>query len=166
MELRYSQLAKSNATISRSLPGFRMTRLSPLCLELGDFEARLSFELTQELEIRVIGEVSGSLSMACLRCTDPVSSLVSAPIDLIVFETEDELEGWVSGGKSVLEETVVVSGPVLEALDLVEDELILHLPRVICSNCKSDNDENYVYSAGPEPEKTHPFSKLSDWGSH
>ena len=61
---------------------------------------------------------------------------------------------------------MVVSGPVLEVLDLVEDELILHLPRVICSHCKSDNDENYVYSAGPESEKTNPFSKLSELGSH
>ena len=165
MELRYSQLAKSNAKITRLVAGYRMTRLSSLCLGLGDFEARLSFELTQELETRVIGEVSGTLSMACLRCSDLVSSLVSAPIDLIVFETEEEVEGWVSGGKSVVEESVVVSGPVLEVLDLVEDELILHLPRLICLNCKSDNEENYVYSAGPEPEKAHPFSKLSDWGS-
>ena len=166
MELRYSQLAKSNATINRTLPGSRMARLSSLCLGLDEFEARLTFELTPDSEIRVIGEVSGTLSMACLRCSDLVSSLVSAPIDLIVFETEEEVEGWVSGGKSVVEESVVVSGPVLEVLDLVEDELILHLPRLICLNCKSDNEENYVYSAGPEPEKAHPFSKLSDWSSH
>ncbi len=166
MELRYSQLAKSNATINRTLPGSRMVRLSSLCLGLGDFEARLTFEMTLESEIRVRGEVSGSLNMACLRCNDSVNSIFAVPIDLIVFETEKDVEDWISNGKSVVEENVVVSGPVLEVLDLVEDELILHLPRVICSHCKSDNDENYVYSAGPEPEKTNPFSKLSEWGSH
>ena len=166
MELRYSQLAKSNATINRTLPGSRMARLSSLCLGLGEFEARLTFEFTPDSEIRVIGEVSGSLNMACLRCNDSVNNSLVAPIDLIVFETEKDVENWVLKGKSVIEENVVVSGPMLEVLDLVEDELILHLPRVICSHCKSDNGENYVYSAGPESEKAHPFSKLSEWGSH
>lgn len=165
MERRYSQLAKSNAKITRVLAGSRMKRLLPLCLEVNEFEAQLSFELTEESEIRVTGEISGSLSLACLRCDESVNSLVSAPVDVIVFESEEEVEKWIAGGKSIVEIDVVVSGPVLEVLDLVEDQLILHLPRVICSHCKSDNGKNYVYSAGPESEKTHPFSKLSEWDS-
>ena len=38
----------------------------------------------------------------------------------------------------------MVSGPSLNLMDLVEDELILGLLRVIRSQCKSDNGENYV----------------------
>ena len=165
MELRYSQLAKSNATISRNLSGTRLKRLLPLCQEVHDFEVQLSFELTQDSEVLVSGQVSGTLSTGCLRCNESVLSSVCLPIDLFVFETEEQVESWISKGQSTLEREVVVSGPVLELLDLVEDELILRLPQVVCSVCNSDNKENYVYSAGPEPEKASPFSELSEWVS-
>ena len=56
----------------------------------------------------------------------------------------------------------VVSGPSLNLMDLVEDELILGLPRAICSQCKSDNGENYVYSSGPKVVNKSPFAGLSD----
>ena len=56
----------------------------------------------------------------------------------------------------------MVSGPSLNLMDLVEDELILGLPRAICSQCKSDNDDNYVYSSGPKVVKQSPFAGLSD----
>ena len=87
MELRYSQLAKSNATISRNLAGKTLKRLLPLCQEVHDFQVQLSFELTQDSEVLVSGQVSGTLSTGCLRCNESVLSSMRLPIDLFVFET-------------------------------------------------------------------------------
>ena len=79
-----------------------------------------------------------------------------------MFESEDCLQTWLDQENDSVNKEVVVSGPSLNLMDLVEDELILGLPRAICSKCKSDNDDNYVYSSGSKVSNASPFAGLSD----
>tara|TARA_B100000579_G_scaffold1401_1_gene1112 strand:- start:60 stop:575 length:516 start_codon:yes stop_codon:yes gene_type:complete len=157
----YRQLARTGAEIQRVLDGEKLERLASLCAEIGQFDVHLVFGF-EDRQVKVVGTVEGSVTLDCSRCNLPVGCDCSLSIDLLVFESEDRLQGWLDHGNDSVSKEVVVSGPSLNLMDLVEDELILGLPRAICSQCKSDNNDNYVYSSGPKVVNKSPFSGLSD----
>ena len=119
----------------------------------------------EDKQVKVVGTIRGSVTLDCSRCNLPVDSELSVSIDALVFESEDRLQSWLDQGNDLMDKEVVVSGPSLNLIDLVEDELILGLPRAICRQCKSDNEENYVYSSGPKVVNKSPFAGLSDLSS-
>ena len=157
----YRQLARTGAEIQRVIHGEKLERLASLCSEIGQFDARLVFGF-EDGQVKVVGTVEGSVTMDCSRCNLPIVCECSLPIDVLVFDSEDRLQSWLDHRNDSVSKEVVVSGPSLDLIDLVEDELILGLPRAICSQCKSDNGDNYVYSAGPKVVKQSPFAGLSD----
>tara|TARA_E500000331_G_scaffold37524_1_gene31281 strand:- start:192 stop:707 length:516 start_codon:yes stop_codon:yes gene_type:complete len=160
----YRQLAKTGAEIQRMLDGKDMERFSSICMEVGEFDVRLLFGF-EDSQVKVVGTIKGSVTHDCSRCNLPVGSELFVSIDALVFESEDRLQVWLGQDNNLMNKEVVVSGPSLNLNDLVEDELILGLPRAICSQCKSDNEENYVYSAGPKVANKSPFAELSDLSS-
>ena len=157
----YRQLARTGAEIQRVLDGEKLERLASLCSDIGQFDVHLVFGF-EDRQVKVVGTVAGSVTLDCSRCNLPVGCECSLPIDVLVFESEDRLQSWLDHRNDSVTKEVVVSGPSLDLMDLVEDELILGLPRAICSQCKSDNGDNYVYSAGPKVVKQSPFAGLSD----
>ena len=159
--LSYRQLAKTRAEIKRVLEGKKMERFAAMCREVDEFVVQLLFEF-EDMQVRVVGTVEGLVTLECSRCNLPVGCKCSLPIDALVFESEDCLQTWLDQENDSVNKEVVVSGPSLNLMDLVEDELILGLPRAICSKCKSDNDDNYVYSSGSKVSNASPFAGLSD----
>ena len=164
--LKYSQLARAEAFVERQVKGHEMCRLSRLCVNLQDFAVGLSFGLTTEENILVDGKACGAVQLACHRCAGIVDSTISVKIDALVFESESQAQDWLADREKNIEKDVVVSGPILDIVELIEDELILQLPRVVCPDCESPTDEVYVYSAGQAEEKVSPFSDLSNWKSN
>ena len=160
----YRQLAKTGAEIQRMLDGRDMERFASICAEVEEFDVRLLFGF-EDKQVKVVGTIRGSVTLDCSRCNLPVDSELSVSIDALVFESEDRLQGWLDQDNDLVDKEVVVSGPSLNLIDLVEDELILGLPRAICPQCKSDNEENYVYSSGPKVVNKSPFAGLSDLSS-
>ena len=162
--LSYRQLAKTGAEIQRMLEGRDMKRFASMCEVVKEFDVHLLFGF-EDSQVKVVGTIKGNVTIDCLRCNLPVGRELSLSIDTLVFESEDRLQSWLDQENNATNKEVVVSGPSLNLVDLVEDELILGLPRAICLECNSDNEENYVYSACSKEENQGPFAGLSDLSS-
>ena len=160
----YRLLAKTGAKIHRVLDGNKMQRFASVCTSVRDFEVRLLFGF-EDKQVKVVGTIDGSVALACSRCNLPVVTELSVSLDALVFESEHRLQSWLEQNDNSFNKEVVVSGPSLNLVELVEDELILGLPRATCSECKSDNDDKYVYSSGPKVVTKSPFAGLSDLNS-
>ena len=160
----YRQLAKTGAEIQRMLEGRDMKRFASMCEVVKEFDVHLLFGF-EDSQVKVVGTIKGNVTIDCSRCNLPVGKELSLSIDTLVFESEDRLQGWLDQDNDLMDKEVVVSGPSLNLIDLVEDELILGLPRAICPQCKSDNGDNYVYSSGPKVLDRSPFAGLSDLSS-
>ena len=155
----YRQLASGDVYKRQVLDGGKLERLASLCSDIGQFDVHLVFGF-EDRQVKVVGTVEGSVTLDCSRCNLPVGCECSLPIDVLVFESEDRLQSWLDNRNDSVSKEVVVSGPSFNLIDLVEDELILGLPRAICSQCTSDNGDNYVYSSGPKVANKRPLAGL------
>jgi uncharacterized metal-binding protein YceD (DUF177 family) len=65
-----------------------------------------------------------------------------------IASTEEQAEYWSSGEESADLNIVVIEGPRLDIVELVEDELLLDLPGQVCVDLNCVNRPSMVYDDG------------------
>jgi DUF177 domain-containing protein len=94
----------------------------------------------QRTRVRLVGELHGTLGLACVRCLEPTQLAVSRQFDLF-FEQHDELM-YEEDEEIELDEpdmqTAFLAGTELNLADVITEQLILSLPmKPLCRNdCK------------------------------
>ena len=131
----------------------------------GDICVDLTFDMKDGQGV-VEGRMTGELSLTCQRCAETMILSVDNDIRLGLVESEQEIEGLMSGY-----EPLMISEDPLLVRDLIEDEILLLLPMI-----PSHAQGECVYIEGlkqaDEPveqgkqEKKNPFSMLSELKKH
>jgi uncharacterized protein len=102
--------------------------------------------------------IEGSLPLVCQRCLQPFELPVKQQTNLLLARAEAELEPLDNSGEA---EVVLAAAP-LDAMTLVEDEILLSLP--FAPNHAEEQCPARVpaaAAAAPAPGATSPFARLS-----
>jgi DUF177 domain-containing protein len=159
----YTDLAKSGAVVERNISASSCARLVSLVVDLGDISTQLRFNMDKDRRPQVTGAAQATVKLDCQLCTEPVPVLVEADIEGVLASSEEEARLWRNQDSTL--NIIVVSGPELDAAELVEDELLLRLPSQVCVDLACDRRP--VLSYGPadiaEPSESHrPFAGLAE----
>ena len=104
--------------------------------------------------------IEGSLPLVCQRCLQPFELPVAQQTELLLARTEEELEPLDNSGDA---EVVLAAAP-LDAMTLVEDEILLSLPFAPShaeGQCPVRPAAVADSAAATAPGRTSPFARLS-----
>ncbi len=168
-EPRYRELAQSRAHIERVLGAPQLPRLLDVCAENGERLAQdlavpvaLDFAVDDHGHITVTGNARCSAPLECHLCAEAVTCTFDAEVDAVLVKDDAQ------AGKFGITRTVVVVGDTLDVATLVEDELLLQMPREICTDMQcarrpgmcygdSETEADMVRAA----ERPNPFEVLN-----
>ena len=138
----YSDLARGAVEMRCSLEAKALQRLAEHCEIQSDAAAELSFFLDDDRPA-VAGRVALEVGLPCQWCDLTLSRRVESSFVALLAADEETAERWEHQPTSTLPSTtsavdadagisIVVSGPRLNAAQLVEDELLMALPARVC----------------------------------
>ena len=151
-------LAESGEGISGSLPASALPRLASQLQDRGStIEFWLEFGKTDQGLVRIRGEYSTQLTLACQRCLEPLHLRIANAIDLVM------VPGAVEAGKLPEEvEPLTLAEDQIHLASFIEDEVLLGLPmaprheRGQCPQWIEQEKET-------EPARNRPFAVLKDY---
>lgn len=158
----YVDLAKAGAQIVRELPVESCLRLAAQCKNVASVEVQLRFFWDEQSRVGVDGSAVAEVELECQLCIEPVRRILQASVRGILARSEIEAQVWRDAEERL--EIIVVSGPQLDILELVEDELLLHLPSQVCDDSACENRPALSYGEDDlsVPPDTHrPFAALA-----
>ena len=163
----YVDLAKARAKIERDIAPEECARLLAQSLALTAVKADLGFYWDDQGRINVAGSALATMKLTCQACSQPLALDIEAEIVGILVRSELEAQTLKNDADEL--KVVVVTGPELNEVELVEDELLLRLPSQVCvdANCERRPNMSFGPSLAVEPvdEKpanTHrPFADLA-----
>lgn len=103
--------------------------------------------------------VEGSLPVVCQRCLQAFELPVAQQTELLLARTEAELEALDMGDAEV-----VLAAAPLDALTLIEDEILLSLPFAAThaeGRCAGSLGPDAAATTTKAPSKTSPFARLA-----
>ena len=160
----YSELAKAHAVVNRELAPDACSRLRSMTMGLQAVRTVLEFAFDESERVFVRGVVEATVTLECQLCMEPMAYPMSLAVDAVLAESEGQAVAWRSDDSGV--NIIVVSSAELDPVELVEDELLLHLPTRVCqmSECERRPQLSYGPDGEKQPEETHrPFAALADW---
>jgi uncharacterized protein len=133
-----------------------LSRLAPdLHTREGALRVELHFGLDERCVYALTGRIEGELELTCQRCLEPIRIPLGIELKLGIVTSEDEAEQLPEGYEMLL----VGQDPMVLA-ELVEDEVILALPRIPRhADPKQCVIQTEVVRA---EEKANPFAVLKD----
>lgn len=140
ISLRYVDLARTGADIDREVKAASCSRLKALVRGMSDGIASLSFSMDEQGRVGVSCTSSVSAFMPCQLCGEEREVTIQAEFEALLAEDEVTAAGWKgSEVGDTVEDVILVAGPDLDVVELVEDELIMHLPTRVCMDdtCES-----------------------------
>lgn len=146
--LTYQSLGQRKALVERVVRSEQMARLEQECTELGDLQVKLYFDRDARYRVVVEGVIEASAKLPCHLCQEPVSYNLRTTFNATIASTEEQAEYWSSGEESADLNIVVIEGPRLDIVELVEDELLLDLPGQVCVDPDCGNRPAMVYDDG------------------
>ena len=146
--LTYQSLGQRKASVERVVRSEQMSRLDQECTELGDLQVKLYFDRDARFRVVVKGVIEASAKLSCHLCQEAVPYNLRTTFSATIASTEEQAEYWSSGEESSDLNIVVIEGPRLDIVELVEDELLLDLPGQACVDLKCRNRPSMVYDDG------------------
>lgn len=146
--LTYQSLGQRKALVERVVRSEQMSRLEQECTELGDVQVKLYFDRDARYRVVVEGVIEASAKLPCHLCQEPVPYNLRTTFNATIASTEEQAEYWSSGEESADLNIVVIEGPRLDIVELVEDELLLDLPGQVCVDLDCGNRPAMVYDDG------------------
>jgi uncharacterized protein len=144
------RLAETEESIAGRLAVSAMPRLKEVLRDdTGVVDFRLTFRRDEQGPVRVFGEFSTSLCLACQRCLEPVTLALAGTIDVAPVAQEGGTQGVPAGA-----EPLILSEGRIHLLGFIEDEVLLALPiapmheRGECAVC-DDSKAARERDAGP-----------------
>ena len=146
--LTYQSLGQRKALVERVVRSEQMSRLEQECTELGDLQVKLYFDRDARYRVVVEGVIEASAKLPCHLCQESVPYILRTTFNATIASTEEQAEYWSSGEESADLNIVVIEGPRLDIVELVEDELLLDLPGQVCVDLNCGNRPAMVYDDG------------------
>ena len=167
--IQVSMLSESKAWIQEGeLQADEMPRLFDILVEGGSFlQYRINLERNKK-EVTCIGNLEGTLSIACDRCGQPLNLDV---VEEFTFKMVPETNLESQNGKEILLEeedldTDFYRDDQIDWLGLLEDQAILSLP--IRNLCEEQGQRACEIPLNPpeidDPNKDNPFASLGNTG--
>jgi uncharacterized metal-binding protein YceD (DUF177 family) len=146
--LTYQSLGQRKALVERVVRSEQMSRLEQECTELGNLQVKLYFNRDARYRVVVEGVIEASAKLPCHLCQESVPYNLRTTFNATIASTEEQAEYWSSGEESADLNIVVIEGPRLDIVELVEDELLLDLPGQVCVDLNCGNRPAMVYDDG------------------
>ena len=157
----YTDLAKSGATIRREIAASDCERLTAVVDSLDSVNTELKFSFDQDQRVRVEGHAVARVKMPCQLCMSSVTLELTSTVEGMLASSEGEAQTWRLEDES--QSIIVTSGPELNELELVEDELLLRLPSQVCSDTECERRPALTYGPDVPVQDTHrPFAGLDE----
>ncbi len=119
-------MARDGTRYDASVPLVQFKRLGPmLSSTVGDVNISAVFSRRKD-HVVVTGRLLAGFPLQCQRCLDPFTLPVDAPYELVFVESEQAAAELPDS----LDPVVLDDNGNIHVLDLVEDELIFHVPLV------------------------------------
>ncbi len=136
------------------------TRLAELVVpvEGSDVRVRLKFSRDADGHALVCGDVSAQVLLRCDRCIEEVAFELTAQIDIAVVADEAEARSLIG-----THDALVLAEPRIRPAELLEDDLLLSLPRAACADFETcPRRPQLVYGDGTpaEQDRESPFKVL------
>lgn len=150
------ELGGRGATLKVRLPTSSFARLAPLLRDAsGEFAMHLHFERDDRGRCVVTGEIGGSVRLLCQGCAVEVPFELVHEMRTVLVRSDDEARELMPHN-----DVLVVAEDTMKLVDLLEDELILDLPDVVCgdfANCPRRPTTRY----GDDQPSASPFGALA-----
>ena len=156
------ELGARAASLQGRIPLSSFNRLSAL-IERGadDVRVSLAFSLDEQRRCGIDGDLQVRITTRCLGCLLSVDSDLTAAVHLVLVHTEEEAQALTA-----VADAVVVPEGAVRLADLLEDDLILSLPEIVCgdvNNCLNRPPMQFgAGQFGEVIEPASPFSGLAD----
>lgn len=167
---KYRELAKAGTIIERMIPASDLGRLAQATVAIGETRATFSFIESEQGIPEVKARVESEVSIACQWCLEPRPSELVCEYRAVLARDEAQASAWVEqrqGSNNDPESQppeVLVAGIEFDAVQLVEDELLLALPQQVCRDeaCPDRPEQEYV-APGEEIDEAlaGPFAALA-----
>lgn len=125
-----SKLFARNGSINAVLPLRQLTRLSAGIVDsdaAAAVEVALQFGHDEEGRRRLRGQLQTRVVQLCQRCLQPMDQDLHSELDLLVLDSEAELDALPDAEAQALD-VLIDEDDALDLLALIEDELLLSLP--------------------------------------
>ncbi len=155
--VRPYELGRQDAELRVRVPLANFERLTALLLSAdGELAATLRFALDEHRRCIVTGQVSGAVQLHCQGCALDMAHELRCEIRTVLVRTDDEAKALMPAS-----DVLVVEQDVLSMVELLEDELILDLPEVVCGRFDTcPHRPRLEYGAAEDVAKS-PFSGLA-----
>ena len=162
-QVDHRKLAEERAQLEGTIPVADFSRLKELLTnDSGEVRVRLKFRKGKGPRMLVLGECRAGLEVDCQTCLENMKVGVEVKIRTLLVPTLEELMGL---GQS--EDGMVCESEQVSLVDIVEDDLIVHLPMV--PRHAEGECAAVATMAGAVPETYRPFAGLAklteDWRS-
>jgi uncharacterized protein len=125
-QVDHRKLAAEKVRLEGSIPVAAFERLCGLLEDSrGEVDVRLQFRKGKKQKTFVAGTASGTVTLVCQNCLEPVVVTIKANFSTLLLDTLDELQALPQS-----EDGLVCPQANVELVDLVEDELMVSLPMV------------------------------------
>ena len=158
----YVELAKAGGKIARDVPPQSCLRLAAECKSVASVRTELQFYWDKNSRIGVTGFAQAHVELHCQLCVEPVSRQLQAAVEGVLARSEIEAQAWKEEDDKL--DIIVVSGPQLDILELIEDELLLRLPSQVCVDnaCGNRPALSYGEDQGQSADTYKPFAALAE----
>ena len=131
----YKGLAQKNSVVNRKVVAAQLPRLSSVCENVEPVNVEMEFRFDDHDRICVNAKTETLVHLECHLCSEQVAWPMQVDFDAIMAASEEQAEEWsvvAAEGSAGAENIIVASGHELDVAELIEDELILQLPRQVC----------------------------------
>lgn len=160
------RLFARNGKINANLPFARLLRFSDYLFERnGQVTVNLNFEHDAAGRRHLSGSLASKVVLQCQRCLQPLQQDLNSSLDILVLDTEAELEELEALHEvSNSADAVIGTDEELDILGIIEDELILSLPLAVVhedEHCNTQLDALKQQATEQLSSKQNPFTVLS-----
>lgn len=131
----YKGLAQKNSVLTCTVPSQQLPRLQEACEGAEAVDVDMRFRFDEFGRICVNATTRAVLQIECHLCREPVSWRMNVDFDAIIAHDDAQAAEWLSlsARKDGLPDNIIVAASKdLNVAELIEDEIILQLPRQVC----------------------------------
>lgn len=145
-------------TLTGTVALSRLSRLNDVNRPIAPLAAQLAFAPDERHGIRVTGRVKTRLAAICQRCLQPMELAISAKINAVVLEQEQQA---VTSEEDQQEYVLALNGE-LRLVDFLEEEVLLCCPMIPTHGFGECDPPIKTADPGVPAERKRPFEGLDE----
>lgn len=154
-EVKPYELGARSAWLQGRIPLVNFARLSALIAQGDDaVQVSLQFALDDQRRCVVDGDASVGVRLRCLGCVQDVPHALRVAVRLLIVRSDEESAALIG-----ITDSFVLEAEALALSALLEDDLILGLPEIVCGDMTACPNRPAL-TFGEQVEATSPFGAL------